>query len=64
MMQAAMRATTTAASRTSQRAERAIKQSAMRKQRGNTSLVLGVAGKELSQHLAERCARVQLGEDS
>ena len=47
-----------------QRAERAIKHSAMREQRKGTALVLRVAGKELLQHLAERCARIQLREDS
>jgi hypothetical protein len=53
-----------AASRTSQRAERAIKHSAMREQRRDRALILGVAGKELVQHLAKRCPRIQLGEDS
>jgi hypothetical protein len=38
--------------------------SAMREQRKDTALVLGVAGKELFQHLAESCPRIQLGEDS
>ena len=28
------------------------------------TLLVGVAGKKLPQHLAERCPRVQLGEDS
>jgi hypothetical protein len=49
--------------------QRAIKYSAMREQLQNAPrysrvLVVGVAGKKLSEHLTERCSRVQLREDS
>jgi hypothetical protein len=60
-----LRVTTTAAiERTSQRAKRAIKYSAMREQlQKMRCLLLGVAGKKLSEHLTERRSGVQLRED-
>jgi hypothetical protein len=55
---------TAAIERTSQRAKRAIKYSAMREQlQKMRCLLLGVAGKKLSEHLTERRSGVQLRED-